>query len=387
MQVLLLLVLMTIFSTASECVDQCPDGFTLWSAVSTNDVCKSATGQVCGICSSTETKCSELVKTAVIYLYGEDKSVTQQLNVGNFVSLCNDAQVGFQSPTSTGVTCDSVELVSQTDGTGNTKDEVLKLSVTGLMTVIDPFVASVGTSGLDIAVYGKYVLYTTSAPTESPGSDGSGSTGSGGFGMSAIAAGVATCNQFQNAGTKGVLYTDKPDGAIPCAKELKITTVDEKKAMHEAVNPTVELWVFSDTDAASTALATELRNMNYYTVTDLGGRDLKVKDCACVSAAVIDVESADYSNQVAGAVVCAIIAVLLSCALCYCLGNNKEMYPVESMPQHDEKADDVEEATAKDVKADAGVDRKIFDSQWTPEETLDDQLEDKFDGGNEHTAI
>jgi len=205
--------------------------------------------------------------------------------------------------------------------------------------------------------------------------------------MSAIAASVETCNQFQNAATKGVLYTDKPDGSIPCANELKITTVDEKKAMHEAVNPTVELWVFSDTDAASTALATELRNMKYYTVTDLGGRDLKVKDCACVSEAVIDVESADYSNQVAGAVVCAIIAVMLSCALCYCLGNNKEMYPVEGLPEHLEKADDVEEATTRDVKADAGVERKIFDSQWTPEETLDDQLEDKFNGGNEHTAI
>jgi len=288
--ILCALILMLHISTASECGDQCPDGFTLWSAVSTDDVCKNAAGQVCGICSSTETKCSD----------------------------------------------------------------------------------------------------TTSAPTESPGSDGSGSTGSGGFGMSAIAAGVATCNQFQNAGTKGVLYTDKPDGSIPCANELKITTEDEKKAMHEAVNPTVELWVFSDTDAASTALYTELRNMNYYTVTDLGGRDLKVKDCGCVSAAVIDVESADYSNQVAGAVVCAIIAVMLSCALCYCLGNNKEMYPVEGLPipEHDEKADDVEEATARDVKADAGVDRKIFDSQWTPEETLDDQLEDKFTtGGNEHTAI
>ena len=54
----------------------------------------------------------------------------------------------------------------------------------------------------------------------------------------------------------------------------------------------------------------------------------------------VEVDTVSYTNEVAGAVIFALAAVLVCCVICFCVAKRDEYFPVEDRRQ--KKANDVE---------------------------------------------
>jgi len=274
---------------------------------------------------------------------GEDKKASQQVVKENFIALCNNN--GIESPASIDITCTDVEIVSSTQH-GTMTDQVLIMTIFGLEIDVNAFVSAVGTSGLDMKVYGDFSVYVTATPTTSPEKEIVAPETT--LDAEGMAANIALCSEFESAGIEGVLYTNIESEDLDCATQAVIATEEEKRQFHEDVKPMDKpLWVFSSTDQASEALAQELRDLSYWTVTSLGGLDGFLGQCTCKHIAIVEVDTVNYTNEVAGAVIFAIICVLICCTICYCVKNRDEYFPVEDRPVYaDTKTKDVKSAGA-----------------------------------------
>lgn len=343
--------------------------------------------ELCGTGAGDVIPCADVTMTATMDLIGSNKQDTQLLNTpDDFLSICNS--LGFESPNSDGVTCDSVEVVN-TITTDGLSEQRLTLTVGGLIATVDTFVNAAEADGLDIMVYGEYSIYVTDAPTGSPAdteteeenpvdTEPTVAPPSTTEGQAMV---TARCTDFQTAGTDDVLYTDLTDLTnYSCAQKLTIATPEERSAMLEAHGPSEALYVFGATAADSEALKASLQvsgsDVYYLTVTSLGGIDNLLSTCSCREVVELDIESADYANEVAGAVVFAILAVLCVCGFCYVIWNRKDYFPDKEVEAFEEKDYEAVGGATED-KANF-VENKIFDTAWVPDE-------DDMDGG--HTAI
>lgn len=303
---------------------------------------------------------------------GEDKITSQQVEKDNFITLCNNGYVESPKPIlnpapATGITCTDLEIVSSTEDATGRADEIILLTIFGLETDVNAFIAAVQTSGLDMKVYGEYSVYMTGSPTTSPVVAPETTLSEADMFKAddeiLRAAALALCHEFELAGADGALYSDV-ETDLSCVTKTTIATNEEKDQFHRDVDLFTPIWVYSSTEQASEALAQQLRDLHYRTVTSLGGLDGSVGPCVCTSVAMVTVESAEYANEVAGSVVMAILALISCCIVCLCVFKRKEYYPVEETVLA-VKTTDVESGAVEAKGADF-VETRIYQDKWIP---------------------